>query len=284
MGALCDKLGERTPECTAMQQIGAMLPPSACKAAQADMEYTTGKIAELRKDCTDLATKLCTDIGEDTESCSMVKEQTPNFPPPRCKMMLDRYDEVLADLRKREEANKPLDEEKQAQILADAKTTFGAGDAKVQIVEFSDFQCQFCARAADAVSSIKEKYGDKVHFVFRQFPLRFHKDAHLAAQAALAANEQGKFWEYHDLLFDNQGKLKRENLEEYAKQLKLNMADFKKALDKETFKEQVDAELAMGTAVAVSGTPTIFINGKRVQNPLNADSLAKEIDAALAAN
>ena len=114
--------------------------------------------------------------------------------------------------------------------------------------------------------------------------LSFHPDAHLASQASLAAAEQGKFWEYHDKLFENQQQLKREHLEKYAKELDLDMSKFKKALDSGEFKDEVDADVKLGEEVAVSGTPTMFLNGKRVSNPTSADVISKEIDEALSKN
>jgi protein-disulfide isomerase len=131
------------------------------------------------------------------------------------------------------------------------------------------------------VHDLKAKYGDKVHFVFRQFPLSFHQNAHISAEASLAANAQGKFWEFHDKLFANQQKLDRESLEGYAKELGMNVADFKKALDDKTYAAAVDAEQKLGEEVAVDGTPTMFMNGKRVTNPTDLAELSKEIDAAL---
>ena len=120
-----------------------------------------------------------------------------------------------------------------------------------------------------------------MRFVFRQFPLSFHQQAHLAAQASLAAHAQGKFWEYHDLVFKNQNALGRDALEGYAKELGLDMVAFAKALDEETYKAAVDAELELGQEVFVSGTPTMFVNGKRVANATDATAISSEIDKAL---
>src|SRR5690606_31096550 len=125
----------------------------------------------------------------------------------------------------------------------------GDADAKVTVVEFSDFQCPYCTRAAEVANKVKENYPKGVRFVFRQFPLSFHQDAHLAAQASLAAAAEGKFWEYHDLLFENQKSLGRESLEKYAEQLGLNMATFKKALDEGTYKDAVDKDIELGGKV-----------------------------------
>jgi len=280
---LCEKLGEQSQTCASAKEVTELMPAAACKAGMADMAYTVAAVEKGRAKCTELMEKLCKDLGEDTESCQMVRAQTPSFPPERCNVMMEQYDEVVADLRRREDANKPLDEARQAKLLEGATATFGPTDSKVHIVEFSDFQCPYCSRSAAAVGEIKEKYGDKVHFVFRQFPLSFHSQAHLAAQAALAANQQGKFWPYHDKLFANQQALGRENLEAYAKELKLDMPKFNKALDDGAFKSAVDTDLKLGSEVSVSGTPTMFLNGKRISNPTDAAVISKAIEEALAA-
>ena len=154
--------------------------------------------------------------------------------------------------------------------------------AKVTIVEFSDFQCPFCSRAAEVAHKVKEKYSSKVRFVFRQFPLSFHQNAHVAAEAALAANAQGKFWEYHDKLFANQNALDRASLEKFAKETGVDVAKLKKALDDKTFAATVDADMKLGEEVAVDGTPTMFLNGTRVPNPTDFDALSQQIEAALA--
>ncbi len=143
----------------------------------------------------------------------------------------------------------------------------GPRKAPVTIYEFSDFQCPFCSVAGLKVPSILKMYPKLVNVVFKHFPLSFHKDAPLAHQASLAAQEQGQFWKYHDLLFKNQRSLKRPALERYAQQLKLNMTRFKQALDSGIFKEQVGASIKQGGAVGVSGTPTFFVNGLPVKSP-----------------
>src|SRR5262249_20138721 len=155
--------------------------------------------------------------GPTTQTCEMVKTQTKQFEPERCKGMMQHLPEVTAQLQKMEEANKPLTPELQKAITTGTAASFGPETAPVQIGEFSDFQCPFCSRAADAVHKIKEKYGDKVRFTFRQFPLPMHPNAKGAAEAALAANAQGKFWEFHDHLFKNQLQLDEKGLEEQAK-------------------------------------------------------------------
>jgi protein-disulfide isomerase len=132
------------------------------------------------------------------------------------------------------------------------------------------------------MKQLKEKYGTQVHVVFRQFPLSFHKEAHLAAQASLAAHAQGKFWEFHDKLFEDQSKLARPGLEASAKAVGLDMAAFNKALDDKTYQATVDADVKLGEEVMVNGTPTLFMNGKRISDPTNFEAISKAIDAALA--
>jgi protein-disulfide isomerase len=189
---------------------------------------------------------------------------------------------VLGDLKKREARNAPLPADKVAEISKPDAPNFGPDSSTVTIVEFSDFQCPFCSRAANVVQQLKGKYGDKVHFVFRQFPLSFHKQAHLAAEAALAAHAQGKFWQYHDKLFADQSKLDRPSLEATAKEVGLDVNTFKKALDTNQYASAVDADQKLGESVNVDGTPTMFLNGARVSDPTNFEALSKQIDTALA--
>ncbi len=269
--------GEQTPNCASMKGVSKLLPPAACAAGLKDLEYTKTQVAELGKKCTELMDKLCADLGQETKTCAMVKDMTPKFPADRCITMLEQYPQVLAELKAEEEKNKPLSAEMQAKIAAKDAPSFGPEDAAVTIVEFSDFECPYCTMAATAVNQVKEKYGDKVRFVYRQFPLSFHQNAHLAHQAGLAANEQGKFWEYHDLLFKNQKALKREDLESYAKELKLDMKKFNSALDTGKYKAAVDADIALGQKVYVQGTPTMIINGERVSNPTDFKVIEAEI-------
>jgi protein-disulfide isomerase len=281
---VCKEAGEDSPTCGAFKTTTEMMPPDACAAGLAKVDLVAKKLGEKRKQCATLEAKLCADLGEKTQTCEMVKRETKKFEPERCDMMMQHYTEVLADLKKQEEKSKPLDGAKLAKLVeGDSAPAFGPKDAKVTIVEFSDFQCPFCSRAADVAHKVKEKYSDKVRFVFRQFPLSFHQNAHEAAEAALAANAQGKFWEYHDKLFQNQKALDRPSLEKYAKETGLNVDAFKKALDDKTYAATVDAEMKLGEEVAVDGTPTMFLNGARVANPTDFDGISKQIEDALKA-
>jgi protein-disulfide isomerase len=279
---VCASAGETSQTCQQVKSTAELLSAAACKVVSRDADFAVKKLAEKRKDCEKLVTKLCSALGPTTETCKMVETQTKTFPPDRCSMMLGKYDDVLKDLKRMEDAKKPLDPAKQALILAPDAPSLGAASAKVRIVEFSDFQCPYCSRAANTLKQVKDKYGDKIQVVFRQFPLSFHQNAHVAAEASLAAHSQGKFWEFHDKLFANQNALDRAALEKYAQETGLNLVNFRKALDGKEHAPKVDADMKLGQDVSVQGTPTVFLNGRRVDNPTDVAALSKMIDQALA--
>jgi protein-disulfide isomerase len=144
----------------------------------------------------------------------------------------------------------------------DKAPTFGKADAPVTLVEFSDFQCPFCRAAAPALRQVKDKFGDKVHIVYRQFPIpSLHPNAFKAAEASLCANEQGKFWELHDAMFEDQNKLAVSDLKQTARKLGMDGKRFDACLDSGRYVEQVQNDQRAGQRVGVNGTPAIFING-----------------------
>src|SRR3989344_5719261 len=145
------------------------------------------------------------------------------------------------------------------------------GSGKVELVEFSDFQCPFCQRFYnDAYKQIKAKYIDtnKVKFTYRHYPLSFHQNAQKSAEASECANDQGKFFEYHDVLFENSDAdgtgLNTADLKKYAVNLGLDAAKFNACLDNGTKEEIVKKDFAEGQRLGVNGTPTIYVNGKAV--------------------
>jgi len=154
----------------------------------------------------------------------------------------------------------------------------GKDSAQVTIVEFSDFQCPFCGRVVDTVHQIEKAYGNKVRIQFRNNPLPFHDKAQLAAEAAVAAGAQGKFWEMHDKMFANQQKLDRPDLENYAKEIGLDMTKFKAALDQGTGKAQIQADKTLAAQLGATGTPSFFINGRPVRGAVPFDTFKKTID------
>jgi protein-disulfide isomerase len=159
----------------------------------------------------------------------------------------------------------------------------GPAGAPVEIVEFSDFQCPFCLRAHPTVTQVLSTYGDRIRFVYRNYPLPNHPNAWPAAEAAACAAEQGKFWEYHDRLFDNQGKLGEADLRQHAAALGLDTAKFDACVDSHKYKSDVDADVAAGEEAGVSGTPAFFINGRQLSGAQPFETFKRVIDEELAA-
>ncbi len=158
----------------------------------------------------------------------------------------------------------------------------GPNDALVTIIEFSDFQCPFCSRVEPTIKQITDTYGKDVRFVFRENPLPFHQNAGPAAEAALAANDEGKFWPMHDKLYANQQAIARENLEAYAKELGLNMTKFKAALDTNKHKAVIDGDQQVARSLGAAGTPSFFINGRSLRGAQPFEAFKAVIDEELA--
>ncbi|MEL6183553.1 MAG: DsbA family protein [Myxococcota bacterium] len=165
-----------------------------------------------------------------------------------------------------------------ASFKLEGRPSKGPDDAKVTIVEFSDFQCPFCARATKPVDDIVAAYPDQVKVYFLHFPLSFHKQAMPAAVASVCAQKQGKFWEMHDKIFENQQKLGDEDLAGYAKAVGLDMKKFEKCKTDPATSALVQADMSQGTAAGVGGTPSFYINGKQHQGPPSVDTIKKLIE------
>lgn len=161
----------------------------------------------------------------------------------------------------------------------------GRPDALVTIVEFSDFQCPFCSRVEPTLARLLERYGDDVRVVWMDNPLSFHENARAAAMAAAEAQAQGgdrKFWAMHDLLFDHQTELTRESLEAFARQLRLNLPRFRRALDSGVHESRIEASQALARRLGALGTPSFFINGRPLAGAQPYESFARLVDAELA--
>jgi protein-disulfide isomerase len=158
----------------------------------------------------------------------------------------------------------------------------GAKNAPVTIVEWSDFQCPFCGRVGPTIKQIEDTYKGKVRIAFKHQPLPFHNNAEPAAEASMAAHEQGKFWEMHDKLFANQQQLDRPSLDKYAQEIGLNMARFKAAMDSSKFKDRIQKDSQEGMKVGANGTPTFFVNGQKIEGAQPFDNFKALIDKELA--
>jgi protein-disulfide isomerase len=143
--------------------------------------------------------------------------------------------------------------------------TRGPAEAPLTLVEYGDFECPHCAKAAPVIRQAMNEHAGRLRFVFRHYPIVIsHRDAHLAAQAAESAGVQGKFWELHDLLFERQASLSREALLGYARELGLDSARVAADLDSGVHVERVERDLQSGEASGVRWTPTFYLNGRRL--------------------
>jgi protein-disulfide isomerase len=179
-------------------------------------------------------------------------------------------------------SNEPRVEE--AILVRKDSVKIGSASAKVTLVEFGDYQCPACASAHPIVNRIIENNKKKILFVFRHFPLPLHKNARLAAIVAEAAGRQGKYWEMHDRLYENQTEWAESNkpiefFNKYAAGLKLDMDQFAQDLKDKKIAKKIDSDKRDGLAAAVQATPTFFVNGRRIQGVMSYDELQKLIDA-----
>jgi len=190
---------------------------------------------------------------------------------------------LIAELRKGAPAVKTTLAPPRQQIALTADDPAqGSASAPVTIIEFSDFQCPFCAQAAPTLARIRSVYGDKVRFVWKDFPLtQIHPQAFIAAQAGRCAAEQGKFWNYHDHLFANREALMADDLKKYAAELKLDTAKFNACLDSEKYSERVRQGINEGSTIGVNSTPATYINGRLVSGAQPYANFAAVIDDEL---
>ena len=176
------------------------------------------------------------------------------------------FQAMVAELRKAGPAvNVVLDAPRYTVNVAADDPVLGAANAPVTLVEFSDFQCPFCARVMPTLKKVKEAYGDRVRIVWKDFPLTtIHPQAFKAAEAAQCAREQGKFWELHDQLFANQQELQPGDLKKYAAAVGVDVAKFNACFDASKYGERVQQQMQAGNQLGVQSTPSIFINGRLV--------------------
>jgi len=167
----------------------------------------------------------------------------------------------------------------------------GAGDKGVTIIEYGDFQCPFCGRVFPIVDEVKEQYGDDITLVYRHYPLiSLHPNAMAGHRASEAAALQDKFFEMHDLLFENQTLWSGassvgnalEIIEEYAEDLDLDMDQYRTDIESVAIADKINAQQASGTQLGVTGTPTFFVNGEQISTPGSVEEFSQIIDSAIA--
>lgn len=181
------------------------------------------------------------------------------------KLIFEAYHQYQAQLR--EEQEKALIEESFKNRLQDTVTADNPvkGSGPITIIEYSDFECPYCSRASATVDMLLKKYPNKIKLVFKNYPLEMHQRANSAAKAALAAGKQGKFWEFHDLLFQNSARLSEELYLSFAKNLGLNIDQFNADRQSEKIDAQIRSEIEQARKFNITGTPAFIINGVLVR-------------------
>jgi protein-disulfide isomerase len=193
---------------------------------------------------------------------------------------LGQAHEAYFDSLRKKHAVKILLEPDRITVAANGPSK-GPADAPVTIVEFSDFQCPYCAKLTPTMEQVMDKYGAKVRRVFRQFPLNFHPFAQKAAEASLCAHEQGMFWQLHDAMFGNQQALGVDQLKAKAAELGLDAGTFGTCLDSGKYAAAIETDIREGSAAGVNGTPAIFVNGRFINGAVPIEQITKVIDDEL---
>jgi protein-disulfide isomerase len=159
-------------------------------------------------------------------------------------------------------------------VSEDRDHIHGPAEAPVTLVEYGDYQCPYCGAAYPIIKEVQAQMGDGLRFVFRNFPISTsHPRAEQAAEAAEAAAAQGKFWEMHDLLYENQERLGDDDLHAYGEQVELDVARFDRELAEHTHAERVHEDFMSGVRSGVNGTPTFYVNGVRHDGPYDLETL-----------
>ena len=165
-------------------------------------------------------------------------------------------------------------------IVSEKDHIQGNNEASIVLVEYGDYQCPYCGKAYPIVKRMQEKLGNQLQFVFRNFPLaKIHPEATMAAVATEAAALQGKYWEMHDIIFENQDQLDKDSLLDYARGLGLDTRQFKKDIENPALWEKVEADFESGIRSGVNATPTFFINGEKYNNGWEGDSMLEYMKA-----
>jgi protein-disulfide isomerase len=193
----------------------------------------------------------------------------------------DQHDALMAKLRAGNHVNILLQPARQSVATAGAPWS-GGEHAPVTVAEFSDFQCPYCRAAESSVKQIRNQYGDKIKFVYLNFPLGFHEHALDAARAASCAGQQDKFWQYHDALFADQSKLSAPDLKATAAKLGLDTKKFDACFDSKQPDTTIRSQQAQGEALGVTGTPTFFINGRELVGAQPENKFTQMIDEEIA--
>ena len=248
---------QMSPEQLMQEEVGAKVKPATEEEAKTFYEANKERI---RQPYDQIAPRLRDYLDQQAR-----QKQQENF---------------LRELRQRYKVSIAL-QPPQVDVSIDDDPMLGAKEAPVTIVEFSDFQCPYCRRVQPTLKRLMQDYEGKVRLVFRDFPLRnIHPQAQKAAEAAQCANDQDKFWPYHDKLFE-QTALQIDDLKKYAKELDLDMEAFSDCLESNKYAAEVEKDLQDGRQVGVNSTPSFYINGQPLSGAAAYENFQELVDAAL---
>jgi len=256
-----------------------LLAEAAAEAGVSPEAYLEGALTELPP-ITDEEIQALFEANRDRLPAEATIE--PFLPQLRAHIEGRRRESVLADLRSGRDIEISIARERVE--VAATGPSIGPDDAPVTIIEFSDFQCPYCARTVKVIEALREAHPDTVRVVYRHLPLSFHGQARLAAIASVCADEQDRFWDYHDLLFGNQNALGRDDLIAHAAELGLDGTQFEACLDGPEAAAIVDTDLAAADELGATGTPTFFINGYKLTGARPLEQFEAIIEEELARN
>jgi protein-disulfide isomerase len=168
-------------------------------------------------------------------------------------------------------------------LKLDGEPSWGSSGAPITVVEFSDFQCYYCAKARERIVELKKLYGKKLHIVYKNYPLPMHTEARPAAEAGLCVNEQGadKFWKFYDIVFDNQKSWTKDDFKDYAKKSGADVKKFEECFDAKKYSAQIDASVSEGQKLGVNSTPSFFVNGQLVKGAQPISEFREIIDESV---
>ncbi len=261
-----------------------LIETAAKKAGQSKDAYLEAELEKRRGPITDADIQKVYDENRDRVGASTVADLKDSI----TKFIIGNRDaQNVAVLVSELKAAGPavsiaLDPPRYEVVIADHDPTRGPADAPITIVEFSEYQCPFCARVTPTLKALEQKYAGKIRFVFKDFPLQNHLQAPKAAEAAHCAGDQGKYWELHDRLFANQQLLQVPELKKHAAAIGLDQAAFDTCLDSGKHADNVQADLDLGSQMGVGSTPTLYINGRIVTGAQPLPLFESIIDEELA--
>jgi protein-disulfide isomerase len=178
-------------------------------------------------------------------------------------------------------AGEPIDPNRRYTVNTKGAPVRGDPEAKIAVVEFSDFQCPFCSRSVQTLDQIAAAYGNRVRIVFKHLPLSMHPKAPAAHAAAEAAHRQGKFWAMHDKIFANQAEMSPEKYREYASEIGLDLKQYDRDVADDAVKQRIDSDAAEAARLGVTGTPAFFVNGRYLKGAVPFEQIKAMLDQDL---